>query len=142
MRLLRKDVAREPVALWVLLPVHKMVRWRDLQRIGQDRRARMRRRAQANGLRAEIDRAVVLVVRDVMQCDVDRQGRATPAAAFLSRTPVPARIKHYRRAAPAYAAGGWRRPSPLTSWRPKPTARTRRRQSQSFRSWSAGRRRF
>jgi len=32
-------------------------------------------------------------VRDVMQCDEDRHGPETPAA-FLSRTPVPGRIKH------------------------------------------------
>jgi hypothetical protein len=32
-------------------------------------------------------------VRDVMQCDEDRHGRATPAA-FLSRTLLPADFKH------------------------------------------------
>ena len=65
-RLLRKDVARQPIALRVLLPVHKMVRRANLERIAQDGRARMRRRAQANGLRAEVDRSVVFVVRDVV----------------------------------------------------------------------------
>src|SRR5580692_11079634 len=64
--LLREDVTRQPVALWILLPVHKMVRRRDLERIAQDRRARVRRWAQPNGLRAEVDRTVVFVVRDVM----------------------------------------------------------------------------
>ncbi|BBH31074.1 hypothetical protein PBDP_0611 [Pseudomonas sp. St290] len=32
----------------------------------------MGRRAQANDLRAELDGAVVTVMRDVMQCDMDR----------------------------------------------------------------------
>ena len=73
-RLLREDVTREPVALRVLLPVHEMVRRRDLERIARDRGTRMRRRTQANGLGAEIDRTVVFVMRDVMQCDVDRHG--------------------------------------------------------------------
>jgi len=44
-------------------------------------------------LRAEVDRSLVFVVRDVMQCDEDRHGPETPAA-FLSRTPVPDGIKH------------------------------------------------
>ncbi len=64
--LFRKDIARQPVALRVLLPVHEMVRWQDLERIAQDRGTRVRRRAQADGLRAEVDRSVVFVVRDVM----------------------------------------------------------------------------
>ena len=92
-RLLGKDKTRQPIALRILLPVHEMVCRRDLERVAQDRRARMRRRAQANGLRAEVDRSVVFVMRDVMQCDEDRHGRWTPAA-FLSRTPVPGGIKH------------------------------------------------
>ena len=64
--LFREDKARQPVALRVLLPVHEMIGWRDLERIAQDRRAGMRRRAQPNGLRAEVDRTVVFVMRDVM----------------------------------------------------------------------------
>ena len=63
---LRKDEAGQPVALRILLPVHEMIGWRDLERIAQDRRAGMRRRAQAYGLRAEVDRTVILVMRDVM----------------------------------------------------------------------------
>ena len=65
-RLLGEDVARQPVALRVLLPVHEMIGWRDLERVAQNRSARMRRRPQANGLRAEVDRTVVFVMRDVM----------------------------------------------------------------------------
>jgi hypothetical protein len=44
-------------------------------------------------LRAEVDRSVVFVMRDVMQCDEDRQSLCAPAA-FLSRTLVPGGIKH------------------------------------------------
>jgi hypothetical protein len=64
--LFRKHIPRQPVALRVLLPVHEMVGWRHLERIAHDRRARVRRRPQPDGLRAEIDRTVVFVVRDVM----------------------------------------------------------------------------
>jgi hypothetical protein len=46
-----------------------MVRRANLERIAQDRRAGVRRRAQADGLRAEIDRSVISVMRDVMQRD-------------------------------------------------------------------------
>src|SRR5580692_8530536 len=56
----------QPVALRILLPVHEMVRWRNLERIAQDRRAGVRRGPQPNGLRAEVDRTVIFVVRDVM----------------------------------------------------------------------------
>src|SRR6185436_4020505 len=44
-RLLREYKTRQPVTLRILLPVHEMVRGRHLERIAQDRRARMRRRA-------------------------------------------------------------------------------------------------
>jgi hypothetical protein len=73
-RLLRKDEPRQPVALRILLPVHEVICRRHLERIAQDRRARMRRRTQAHGL-PEIDRSVVFVVRNVMQCDEDRLGK-------------------------------------------------------------------
>ena len=58
----------------------------DLQRIAQDRRARMRRRPQADHLRAELDRSVVLVVRDVVQCDVDRHGAGYSSSFFEQNT--------------------------------------------------------
>ena len=88
--LLRKDVARQPVALRVLLPVHEMVRRRDLERIAQDRRAGVRRRAQPNGLGAEIDRTVIFVMRDVMKCDVDRHGTGYSGCFFEQNTALPA----------------------------------------------------
>ena len=72
--LLREHQARQVVALRVLLPVDEVLARPDLQRIGEDARAAVRRRAQAYHLRAEVDRAVVAVVRDVLQCDMDRHG--------------------------------------------------------------------
>src|SRR5262249_3480635 len=85
-RLLRKDEPREPVALRVLLPVHEVIGGRHLERIAQDRRARMRRRTQAGGFRAQVDRAVVSVVRDVMQGDVDRHGMGYSSSFFEQNT--------------------------------------------------------
>ena len=41
------------------------------KRIAQNARARMRRRAQPHDLRAERDQPVVLVMRLVVECDVD-----------------------------------------------------------------------
>src|SRR3954451_18861236 len=58
----------------------------DLERIAQDRRARVRRRPQTDGLRAEIDRTVVFVVRDVVQCDVDRHGVRYSSSFFEQNT--------------------------------------------------------
>jgi len=46
----------------------------------------MRRRTQANGLRAEIDRSVVFVVRDVMQCDEDRHETGYSSSFFEQNT--------------------------------------------------------
>jgi hypothetical protein len=64
--LLRKHEPRQPIALRILLPVDEVVGRRDLERVAQDRRAGVRRRPQANGLRTEVDRTVIFVVRDVM----------------------------------------------------------------------------
>ena len=52
----------------------------------------MRRRAQADGLRAEVDRSVVFVVRNVMQCDEDRHGMGYSSSFFEQNTG--GRIKH------------------------------------------------
>ena len=64
--------AGEVVALRVLLPVDEMRLGFDDQRIGQDRRAGVRRRAQADGLRPERDQPVVAVGRAVGQRDGKR----------------------------------------------------------------------
>src|SRR5439155_24146651 len=85
-RLLREDVTRDPIAQRILLPVHEMIGRSDLERIAQDRRARVRRRPQTDGLRAKIDRAVVFVVRDVVQCDVDRHGVRYSSSFFEQNT--------------------------------------------------------
>jgi hypothetical protein len=74
-RHLREHQAREVVRERILLPVDEVVGGFDLQRVRQDRRAAVGRRAQADDLRAERDESVVLVVRDVVQCDVDGQGQ-------------------------------------------------------------------
>ena len=66
---LREHDAGEVVALRVLLPVDEMRLGLDVQRIGQDRRARVRRRAQADGLRSERDQPVVAIGRAVGQRD-------------------------------------------------------------------------
>src|SRR6186713_1352328 len=63
-----------------------MIGRRDLERIAQDRRPRMRRRPQTDGLRAKIDRTVVFVVRDVVQCDVDRHGVRYSSSFFEQNT--------------------------------------------------------
>ena len=55
---------QDPQGNW--LPVHEMISRRDLERVAQDRRAGVRRRAQPNGLRPEIDRSVVFVVCNVV----------------------------------------------------------------------------
>ena len=59
----------EEIALRVLLPVQEMRLRRYLQRIGHDPGARMRRRAQADGLRPQDNRAVVTI-----RCAVGQRG--------------------------------------------------------------------
>jgi hypothetical protein len=73
--LFREDQARQVIALRVLLPVDEVLFRTDLQRIGKDACPRMRTRTQANDLRPEIDQAIVVIVRDVIQCDVDGHRR-------------------------------------------------------------------
>ena len=60
-RPLEKDEPREIVAERVLLPVDEVLLGRDLQRVGLDRRAAMRRRPQAHDMRRQHDRSVVAV---------------------------------------------------------------------------------
>ena len=70
-RLLREHEPGEVVRLRVLLPVDEVLGRRDLQRIGQDARAAMRRGPQAHDLRPERHAPVVAVVRDVIERDVN-----------------------------------------------------------------------
>ncbi|MNL06262.1 hypothetical protein D3C87_1268940 [compost metagenome] len=71
---LGKHQSREVVALRVLLPVDEMLLGRDFQGIRQNPRAAVGGRAQTYDLRAEFDSAVIAVMRDVMQCDMNRHG--------------------------------------------------------------------
>ena len=50
-----------------------MVQWLDFERVRQNLRAAVRRRAQAHNLRAQRNRAVVRVMRDVAKSNVNRQ---------------------------------------------------------------------
>ena len=68
----REDVAGDPVAVRVLLPVHEMVGRQHFERIALDRRAAVRSRAQPDDLRAEAHRLVVTVAGDVMEADEER----------------------------------------------------------------------
>ena len=54
------------VAKRVLLPVHKMLGRLDRERVRDNGATAMRRGPQAHDLGAEVDRAVVFVVRDVV----------------------------------------------------------------------------
>ena len=75
-RALRKGEAGEVVRLWVLLPVDEVLRGRDAQGVRQHAGARVRSRPQPHDLGSQHHRAVVAVVRDVVEGDVDRHGQA------------------------------------------------------------------
>jgi hypothetical protein len=70
-----KDEAGEVVAERILLPVDEMPLGQNLERVGRDPGARVRRGSQPDHLRAEPDRPVVSVMRDVMQGCKDRHRR-------------------------------------------------------------------
>jgi hypothetical protein len=59
------------VTLRILLPVDEVLFGLDRERVGQDGRARMRRRTQPNDLWAERHGLVVSVGRSMMQRDLD-----------------------------------------------------------------------
>jgi hypothetical protein len=73
-RRLREHQPRQVVAERVLLPVDEVLGRLDAQREALDRRAAMRRRAQAHHLRPERDPPVIAVARDMVQRDMDRHG--------------------------------------------------------------------
>ena len=84
-RLLRDHQAREVVALRILLPVDEVLRRLDLERIGQDRRAAVRRRAQSHDLRTQRNQPVVRVGRPVVKGDVYAHlGLLTSGSVFRS----------------------------------------------------------
>ncbi|CAJ6391726.1 Uncharacterised protein [Burkholderia pseudomallei] len=70
-RALGKHEPRHVVRERILLPVDEVLRGLDLHRVRQDRRAAMRRGAQAHDLRAEPDEPVVAVAGDVVKRDVN-----------------------------------------------------------------------
>jgi hypothetical protein len=71
----------EEIALRILHPVDEVLRRLDRQRVGQDRRARMRRRPQPDRLRPQHDGAVIGVRSPVRQRDVERHGRGVSGLA-------------------------------------------------------------
>ena len=71
---LGEDEAGQEVAVGVLLQVHEMVARRYLQRVAEYLGARMRRRLEADDLRAEYDRPVIEVVREVIDCSENGHG--------------------------------------------------------------------
>ena len=91
--LFREREARDVVALRVLLPVEKVTGWRDALRIGQDRRAAVRRRTQANELRRQFDGSVVPVLRHVAKRDMDAHRTAHSYYCRESRRIVVDRIE-------------------------------------------------
>ena len=66
-RLLREYQACQIIALRILLPVDEVLVGRDFQRIGEDRCARMRCRAQTNDLRRKRDQAIIAVMRNMIE---------------------------------------------------------------------------
>jgi hypothetical protein len=71
---IREGEPREIVALRILLPVHEVACGVDLQRIRQDARPAVRRRPQPHDLGRQADPAIVAVVGDVIQRDMNRHG--------------------------------------------------------------------
>ena len=74
-RLIRKDQPRQIIAVRVLLPVDEVFARLDLQRVGSNRGAAMRRGPQTNDLRREAHPAVVAIDCLVMQRDSNRHDR-------------------------------------------------------------------
>ncbi len=71
-----KDIARQPVAIRVLLDVHEMIGRRNFQRMRYDPGAAMGRGPEPDDLRPERDRPVIAIVRQMMDGGSDRHGRA------------------------------------------------------------------
>ncbi len=90
---LGEDDPGQPVRLRVLLPVDEVVGGGDAQRVREDRRARVRCRTQAHQLRAERDRPVVAVVRDVIERDVDAHCSPARTWACATRVSVPPPVR-------------------------------------------------
>ena len=87
-RFFRKHEARDEIAVDVLLPVDEVLFRRDVQRIGKDRRAAVRRRAQPYLVRRQRDRAVVAVTGVVVERDVDAQELPGSGAQVAAASPA------------------------------------------------------
>ena len=129
---LRENDARQIIALRILLPVEEVALRFDLERIGRDRRAAMRRGPQPDHLRRQLHQAVVVVDGLVMQRDANRH------SVSLSARPVnTSRLSTIHRRRPHWLrAGAWwvRYSLPLYSKNKSGSFTNRRR---SFRSlWS------
>ncbi len=116
---IREDHARLEVSLRVLLPVQEVAVRLHLERVGEDRRARVRRRAQADDLRAERHRAPIVVGGLVRQGDVQRHGGGrsgrcgaviaeTRAAQHAVRVGGAARVRGGAKASRNFAGSGLR----------------------------------
>jgi hypothetical protein len=68
---LGKDQPCQVVGERILLPIDKVARGLDAQRVAEDEGAAVRRRPQSHDLRRQAHAPVVAVVRDVVQCDMD-----------------------------------------------------------------------
>ena len=86
-RLLGEDDAREPVPVRVLLPVHEVVRGRDLEGVARDLGARVGRGTQPDRLRPQRDGTVGGVRRQVVEGGDDRHGCSVTPGCAASLTP-------------------------------------------------------
>ena len=66
-----KDQARDPIAVWILLPVQKVPGRLDRERVAKDRRAALRCGPQPYLMRTEVDQTVEPVGRAVLERDAD-----------------------------------------------------------------------
>src|SRR6185436_12848211 len=91
-RLVRKHETRDVVAEWILLPVDKMFLWQNVERVAQNWRAAMRRGPQPDEVWGLPDRAIVGVVRPVVECDMNGHRNTGFTICYLRpNAPVPAR---------------------------------------------------
>ena len=97
---LGKDIAGQPVAVRVLLVVHEVIGRADLQRVRHDPCPTMRRRAQADDLRSKADRAVILVMGQVMNAGKDGHGHLWGQGCPLVFSQPPLSYHHKLRGGP------------------------------------------
>ena len=83
---IREDQPADEVAERVLLPVDEVVGRLDPQRVGLDRRPRVRRRAQPHDVRENLDRPVKGVAGAVLQRNFDGHNRPSHHASRISRS--------------------------------------------------------